>query len=88
MNINTSLGYFEISGKQSLDLQMDYDVRIPLKVITRAGAQKLFSRKGRDNSDQIDEIQYRDESKRTSFMNINIKGTPEDYEISLGKRKK
>lgn len=88
MNINTSLGYFEISGKQSLDLQMDYDVRIPLKVITRAGAQKLFSRKGRDNSDQIDEIQYRDESRRTSFMNINIKGTPEDYEISLGKRKK
>ena len=88
MNINTTLGYFEISGKQGLDLQMEYDVRIPLKVITRAGAQKLFGRKNRDNSDQDDEIQYREEDKRTRFVNINIKGTPEDYDISLGKGKR
>ncbi|MCE7990983.1 MAG: AsmA-like C-terminal region-containing protein [Roseivirga sp.] len=88
MNLNTSLGYFEISGKQSLDLQMEYDVRIPLKVIARAGVQKLFARKNKDNSDQVDDIQYRDESKRTRFLNINIKGTPDDYDISLGKSKK
>lgn len=88
MNINTSLGYFEISGRQSFDLQMEYDVRIPLKVVTRAGAQKLFGRKNRDNSDQVDEIQYRDDNKRTRFISINIKGTPDDYDISLGKREK
>lgn len=88
MNINTTLGYFEVSGKQGFDLQMEYDVRIPLKVITKAGAQKLFGRKNRDNSDQVDEIQYRDEDKRTRFVNINIKGTPEDYDISLGKGKR
>lgn len=88
MNLNTTLGYFEVSGKQSLDLQMEYNVRIPLKVIAKAGMQKLFGRKNRDNSDQVDEIQYRDESRRTSFLNINIKGTPDDYDISLGKSKK
>lgn len=87
MNINTSLGYFEISGRQSLDLNMEYNVRIPMKVVTRAGAQKLFGRKNRDNSDQVDEIQYRDEDKRTRFVNINIKGTPDRYDISLGKAK-
>jgi hypothetical protein len=88
MNINTSLGYFEISGKQGLDLQMEYDVRIPLKVVAKAGVQKLFGRKNRDNSDQVDEIQYRDQDKRTRFININIKGTPEDYDISLGKKER
>ncbi len=88
MNINTSLGYFEVSGRQGFDLQMEYNVRIPLKVITRAGVQKLFGRKNRDNSDQVDEIQYRDENRRTRFVNINIKGTPEDYDISLGKAKR
>lgn len=88
MNLNTTLGYFEISGKQSLDLQMEYNVRIPLKVIAKAGVQKLFGRKNRDNTDQVDEIQYRDENKRTRFVNINIKGTPDDYDISLGKPKR
>lgn len=88
MNLNTTLGYFEVSGKQSLDLQMEYNVRIPFKVIAKAGVQKLFGRKNRDNTDQVDEIQYRDDDKRTRFLNINIKGTPDDYDISLGKSKK
>lgn len=88
MNINTSLGYFEIGGRQGIDQTMDYAIRIPMKVITRAGAQKLFGKKDQDNSDQIDEIQYRDETKRTRFLNIKIEGTPDDFDISLGKEKK
>ena len=88
MNINTTLGYFEISGTQGLDLQMNYDMRIPVKVIAKAGMQKLFGRKNRDNSDQVDEIQYRDENKRTRFITVNVSGTPEDYKVSLGKSKR
>ncbi|MBO3697011.1 AsmA-like C-terminal region-containing protein [Roseivirga sp. E12] len=87
MNINTSLGYFEISGTQSLDLNMDYVMRIPFKVVTRAGFRKLFGRKNRDNSDQVDDIQYRDESKRTTFVSVRVKGTPEDYDVTLGRKK-
>ncbi|OEK05568.1 AsmA family protein [Roseivirga misakiensis] len=87
MNINTSLGFFEISGRQGLDLNMDYNMRIPLRVVTRAGFQKLFGRKNRDNSDQIDEIQYRNDKKRTRFISVNISGTAEDYSVSLGKPK-
>jgi hypothetical protein len=90
MNINTTLGYFEISGEQSMDqenLDMEYYIRIPLKVITKAGFQKLFANKDQDNSDQVDEIQYRDENKRTRFVNVMIKGTPDDYDIKLRKRK-
>lgn len=87
MNMNTSLGYFEISGKQNIDLSMDYAVRTPLKVIARAGVQKLFGKKNQDNSDQIDEIEYQDESKRTRFLNLKIVGTPDNFDISLGKAK-
>lgn len=88
MNLNTSLGYFEISGRQGLDLNMEYAMRIPLKVITRAGMQKLFGRKDRDTSDQVDEIQYRDESKRTTFIGLTVTGTPDDYDISLGAKER
>ncbi len=88
MNINSTLGYFEMSGSQNVDLSMEYYLRVPWKVITRAGAQKLFGKKNEDTSEQIDEIQYRDESKRTRFLNLKIEGTPDDYKISLGKDKK
>ena len=87
MNINTTLGYFELSGSQNMHQEMEYYVRIPWKVVARAGAQKIFGNKNRDNSDQVDEIQYRDETKRTRFVNVRITGTPDDYDISLSKRK-
>ncbi len=88
MNLNTSLGYFEIAGTQGVDLTMDYTMRIPLKVIARAGMQRLFGKKDRDTSNQVDDIQYRDQSKRTRFVTVNIAGTPDDYKVSLGKNKK
>ncbi|MHA7101202.1 AsmA family protein [Roseivirga pacifica] len=88
MNLNTTLGYFEIAGEQGLDSSIDYTMRIPLKVITKAGVQKLFGNKNRDNSDQVDEIQYRDESKRTTFISLTVTGTPDAYSISLGKKER
>ncbi|TRX51194.1 hypothetical protein FNH22_24690 [Fulvivirga sp. M361] len=87
MNINTSLGFFEVSGKQNTDLSMEYYLRIPWKVVTKAASQKLFGKKENNNPDEIDEIEYRDETKRTRFINLKVSGTPEDYKISLGKKK-
>lgn len=87
MNINSSLGYFEVAGQQDQNLEMEYYVRIPLKVITRAGMQKLFAKKDQDTSGQIDSIQYRDETRRTRFLNLKVEGTPDEYRISLGKDK-
>ncbi|QCK16613.1 AsmA family protein [Mangrovivirga cuniculi] len=45
MNINSTIGFFEISGKQNMDLEMEYYLRIPLQVVTKAGMQKLFGKK-------------------------------------------
>ncbi|MCC5929735.1 MAG: AsmA family protein [Cyclobacteriaceae bacterium] len=87
MNINSSLGYMEISGQQSLDLNMEYFVRIPLQMVTQVGFRTLFSGKNRDEVDpeQEDAIETRDRDRRVRFLNLRISGNPDDYKISLGR---
>lgn len=84
MNINSSLGYIEISGKQDMNLNMDYFLRVPLKLVSKAVFTKLF-KKTPENVDenQEDEIIIRDPQKRIRFLNLRILGTPENYKISL-----
>lgn len=88
MTINTTLGFMEFSGKQELDGDMEYYVRVPLKLVTEVGFTKLFNKK-RDEVDpeQVDAIQYRDKSKKIPFINIKITGNADKYKISLGKDK-
>jgi hypothetical protein len=86
MTINSTLGFIEISGKQDINLNMEYYLRVPLKLVTQVGMTKLFGKKEND-PDKEDEIQYRDDSKRIRFINLKITGTPENYKISLGKDK-
>jgi AsmA-like C-terminal region len=85
MTINSTLGFIEISGKQDMNLNMEYYVRVPWKLVTQVATQKLFGKEG-DNIPE-DEIQYRDESKRQRFVNLKISGTPDAYKISLAKDK-
>lgn len=86
MTINSTLGFIEISGKQNMNMDMEYYLRIPWKLVTQAGMQKLFGKA--DEQEKEDEIQYKDDSKRTRFVNLKISGTPEKYEISLSKDKR
>jgi uncharacterized protein involved in outer membrane biogenesis len=89
MNINSSLGFMEFSGKQALNLQMEYFVSVPLKMVTGVGFKMLFGKKEEEvDPDQIDAIQYRNMDKRIRFVNLKITGTPDDYKVSLGKAKK
>lgn len=89
MNINSSLGFMEISGKQALNTQMEYFVRIPLKMVTQIGFRMLFGKKQEEvDPDQVDAIEYRNMDKRVRFLNLKISGTPDDYKVSLGKAKK
>lgn len=89
MNINSSLGFMEISGKQSLNMQMEYYLRIPMKMVTSVGFRMLFGKKQEEvDPDQVDAIEVRDKDKKVRFMNIKITGTPDDYKVGLGKAKK
>ncbi|TAD82967.1 MAG: DUF3971 domain-containing protein [Bacteroidetes bacterium] len=88
MTINSSLGYIEISGSQTVDMNMDYYIRVPLKLAGRAVFSKLFKRKPKEISpDQEDELIVKDVKRRTRFINIRLSGTPQDYKISLQKNK-
>ena len=88
MNINSSLGFMEISGTQAMDMHMEYFLRIPLKLVTSAGFHKLFGKKQEDvDPNQVDAIEYRDKDKRVHFINIHISGLPDNYKIALGKAK-
>lgn len=89
MNINTSLGFLEFSGRQTLDANMDYFVRLPLSMVTKVGFKALFGGRNREEVDpeQEDDIIYRDPNKRVLFVNVNIRGTSDDIKVSLGKDK-
>ena len=88
MNINSSLGFLEISGNQGMDKHMEYYLRIPLKMVTKVAFKKLFGKKQEEvDPDQVDAIQYRDKDKKIHFINLKITGTPDDYQMGLGKAK-
>lgn len=89
MTVNSSLGFIELSGRQGLDLSMDYFIRVPLGMVTQVGFRSLFGGRNKNeiNPDQEDDIVYRDENKKVRFVNLHVKGTPEDYQFSLGKNK-
>jgi AsmA-like C-terminal region/AsmA family len=89
MNINSSLGYMEIAGQQSMDTHMEYFLRIPLKLVTQAGFHMLFGKKKEEvDPDQVDAIEYRDKEKKFRCVNVKITGTPDDYKVALGKARK
>ncbi|MEQ8424206.1 MAG: membrane biogenesis protein, partial [Cyclobacteriaceae bacterium] len=86
MIIQSTLGFIEISGKQDMNMNMEYYLRIPLRLVTKVGMMKLFGKK-EVNPDEEDEIQYMDDSKRTLFVNVKLTGTPDNYTIGFGRDK-
>lgn len=89
MTINSSIGFLDISGSQDMENNMEYYIRVPLKLVTKAAKQKLFGKKGTiSDSTQIDAIQYKSENKKTWYVNIKLEGNPDEYNVSLGKKKK
>lgn len=88
MTINSSIGFLDISGSQDFDMNMDYFLRIPWRMVTDAASSKLFGRKREEvDPDQVDDIQYADPAKRVRYVNIRFRGTPDDYKITLEKPK-
>jgi hypothetical protein len=87
MNINSSLGFIELSGRQGLDLNMDYFIRVPLGMVTQVGFRSLFAGRNRQeiDPDQEDAIVYRDQGRRIRFVNLKVSGNPDNYQVSLGR---
>lgn len=89
MTINSSLGFIEISGKQDMDFNFEYYMRVPLKIITKAGLSKLLGKKTEEiDSEKEDEIATIDPNKKVKFVNIKLSGNTDNYKITLEKEKK
>ncbi|MBM3170624.1 MAG: hypothetical protein FJZ75_03325 [Bacteroidetes bacterium] len=88
MTINSSLGFMELSGKQGLNMEMDYYLKIPLSLVGQAAFQRLFKRKREEvDPNTEDAIQYRDQNRKQAFISVNLKGTTDNYSIALKKEK-
>jgi len=85
MKINTSLGFVEISGVQNSDFSYKYYLRVPWKMVTKAGASKLFGKKKEQPANLGEEYQITNEQegKKVRYVNIQITGDIEDYQIKL-----
>ncbi len=86
MTIESSLGHMELSGTHDSDHNIDYYLRIPWKTVKRAALRKIFGGKKAIDSSKIDEIVKVDPKRKTRYLNLNVKGTVDDYKISLGKK--
>ncbi|HEY1037926.1 MAG TPA: AsmA-like C-terminal region-containing protein [Bacteroidia bacterium] len=91
MNINSSLGFIEMSGQQSFvtTTDMDYTIKVPMKMVTDVGFKYLFGKKKEEmDSTHVDGIVYRDKDKKVRFVTIKMKGNTDDIKISLGGKEK
>ncbi|NRA51857.1 MAG: hypothetical protein HRU12_22250, partial [Phaeodactylibacter sp.] len=88
MTIESSLGKYELSGEQSLIGNLDYYVRIPWAIIKQGARYKLFgSPKSKDEQVGEDAVTEADSDKKTRYLNLRVKGTLDDYDIQLRKKR-
>ncbi len=97
MTLNTTLGHMDFSGSQKAGgaYDMEYYVRVPFKMVTGVAKQKLFGKKDKGEAEMAaeeaaeeEEIIYKDQSKRTRYLNLKITGNIDDYKVGLGKDKR
>ena len=90
MTIESSLGHMELSGTHDSNQNIDYYLSIPWRTVRQATWQKLFGTKKDSvvDQEQVDDIVEVDPNRKTKFLNLKIRGTIDDYKVSLGKKKK
>ncbi|MEX1133117.1 MAG: AsmA-like C-terminal region-containing protein, partial [Flavobacteriales bacterium] len=96
MQINSTLGYMHLSGKQSMDLTMDYTMRVPLGLVKQASWNAVKSKlrgtgRNRDEEQELEradaEIISGQKGALKGYLTVNITGDPDNYKVKLGKSK-
>jgi len=90
MTIESTLGHIELSGTHDNNQNIDYYLRVPWKTVRKAAWQKLFGNKKDTIIDeqQEDKILEVDPNKKAKYLNLKVKGSIDDYKISLEKKKR
>jgi hypothetical protein len=88
MTINSTLGFLIFEGSQDMNMNMNYLVRVPFRMVTQVASQRLFKRKKEDiDPEREDDIIYHDPNRRTTFINVRITGTPDVYKVNIERRR-
>ncbi|MEO1213673.1 MAG: AsmA-like C-terminal region-containing protein [Bacteroidota bacterium] len=88
MTIESTLGHMDISGRQDMNDNIEYYMRIPWKLIKQGARNRIFgTKKNNEDSTTEEEIIEVDPNKKVRYLNVKIKGTIDDYDIKLGKKK-
>jgi hypothetical protein len=93
MKISSTLGYMHLSGRQNMDLSMDYTLRLPLDLVRKAGwstlRNKLRSQARREELALIEQTEAEIISEQKGlikgYLTVRITGTPDDLEVHMGK---
>jgi hypothetical protein len=93
MQIASTLGYIYLNGTHSLDMDMDYEMKIPLSLIKSSSwnlmKSKLKVGKGRkkDVEDLEEEIIKEQKGLVKGYATFTVKGHIDDFSVAMGKRK-
>lgn len=89
MTIASTLGHMQISGKQDMNENIEYYVRIPWKLIKQGAINRVFGSKKEEGEETgEDEILEVDPNENVRYLNLKITGTIEDFKVRPGKDKK
>lgn len=97
MQINSTLGYMHLSGRQGMDLDMDYTMRIPLGLVKQASWNAVKSKlrgtgRNKEEEDQLEQAEEEIISKQKGpikgYLTVNMTGNPDDYNVRLGRSRK
>jgi hypothetical protein len=96
MKITSNLGYLYLSGKQNVDLDMDYTMRLPLSLVKHATWNTMKSKlrgtgRNREEEEELEradaEIISSQKGMIKGYLTVNVSGNPDDYKVRLGKSK-
>lgn len=79
MIINSSLGHIVISGTQHLSGDMDYQLRIPWKMITSAAMSKLFMKNKKQKKSILEDVK----NKKINYLDLKFVMDENGYNFSL-----
>lgn len=93
MQIASTLGYIHLNGTHSLDMDMDYEIKVPLSLIKSSSWNMMKSKlrvgKNRKKATQEleDEIIKEQKGLVKGYTTFTIQGNIDDYKVGVGKRK-
>ncbi|MCC5924709.1 MAG: AsmA family protein [Crocinitomicaceae bacterium] len=83
MVINSNLGFIVISGEQTLNGQMNYLVRVPLRMVSAVGARRLFGSRSNVNPEELADF---DPNRRYRFINVRVTGDGDNIQVNMTRR--